>query len=191
MRDIAVPKSGFINHKLIHIKMDLTKMANGVEAVTLRGYTIRSLSAPRNVMCFTVVEEQGKGNWRGQCSKCQGEGDLTGHGMVVRDDILGRGNICFACQGRGWFVLPKPEVYRDVVALWILDRFMADEDVQIAKLCNSEWACPAINMPYYSLASDLWQTTGMRILAGMDPVQEGDEIYERLLPIYNRMKNVA
>ena len=184
MRDIAVSKSGFINNKLIHLKMDLTKMANGIEPVTLRGYTMRSLG-------LSVIEEQGKGNWRGMCQKCQGEGDLTGHGMILRDDILGRGNICFACQGRGWFVLPKPEVYRDVVAMWILDRFMADEDDQIAKLCNSEWACPAINMPYYSLVSDLWQTTGMRILAGMDPVQEGDEIYERLLPIYNRMKNVA
>lgn len=172
-------RSGYINHTMLGLRVTMARKVAGLEPISLRGYTIRSLK-------IIDVEEQGKGSWRCICNKCKGQKHLNPETDWVRDDINGRGYVCFSCQGRGSFVLPRPEVYRDAVALWILEAHFRGAYDQIWRLMHSELQTPGINLPYFSPVKELWTMVMFRALEGMDAVQEGDEVFERLLPIRER-----
>jgi hypothetical protein len=178
-----ISRSGYINHTMLGLKVTMGRKAAGLEPISLRGFTIRSLKIQR-------VVEDGR-SYRCVCNKCRGHKYLNPETDWVRDDINGRGYVCFACQGKGSFGLPQPEIYRDAVGLWILDAHLRDAYPQIQRLMTSELSCESIELPYFKPTKELWSMMMVRSLEGMDAVQPDDELFERLFPVWERASHLG
>lgn len=126
-------RSGYVNHRMMNLRRDAVAMAAGIKPATLQGYTLRAMK-----MGPTFLDGR---DWRAACMKCKGEGKLDPNSTeyeIMEIDMRRRVNVCFACQGKGTFPLPKIETYKTVIILWVMDRLLFMKEEEIAKVAQSE-----------------------------------------------------
>lgn len=188
-----VLKSGYVNHRMLFLKMDVVKMATGNSPVTLGGYTLRAMK-----MGPTFKDGN---DWRAVCMKCAGEGHLDPNEVkfpILEVDMRGRFCVCFACQERGAFNLPKVELYKDMLVLWVMGKVNQGKYEEIARVCGSEityitelgrhegWK----NVPYEVEVGKFWRWVERRLSV----VEEGGDFFtnqlqERHINAYNKQNN--
>ncbi len=126
-------KSGYVNHRMVNLKMDVVRMAAGEKPVTLRGYTLRAMK-----MGPTIQDNK---DWRSICMKCKGEGKIHQDQVtwpVKEIDLRGRFCVCFACNEKGVFVLPKIQDYKDMLVVWLMGKVETERFSEIERVCQSE-----------------------------------------------------
>lgn len=126
-------KSGYVNHRMVNLKMDVVRMAAGEQPVTLRGYTLRAMK-----MGPTLQDGR---DWRSICMKCGGEGVINQDEVtwpVKEIDLRGRFCVCFACDEKGQFVLPKPNIYMDMLVVWLMGKVEHGRFEEIERVGKSE-----------------------------------------------------
>lgn len=114
------------NRQLGYLGYRLRKMLEGEREVSLRGNTLRSMK---------IFKSE---NLKAFCGKCSGTGNLDGKDWAIDDLFDGRGQVCFACDGRGHFKLVHPDMYRRVFGLWVMSRLETGQTHEIDLLCVSE-----------------------------------------------------
>ena len=181
-------RSGYVNQRLVNLKMDIVQMANGVKPLTLRGWTLRAMK-----MGPTYEENR---NWRAVCMKCAGKGWIDPEEVdfpVKEIDVNGRRNLCFSCEGKGTFCLPNPTLYKEVVSLWLMGK--ADQGMweEIHTVCESElhYISSLMEEPQIQFeleVQQLWLWVRRRLQA----VKEGGVFFnaplpENLIAMYNKI----
>ena len=121
-------KSGWINQAAVRFRSEVMMMAGGAKAPKLT--TWRSYK-------FGPTYKEGL-DWRACCPKCFGQGELDPDATFVREDVRGRGHICFACQGRGWFSLPSPTIYKEFLVVWGMDKVSQGKVNEVERVFQSE-----------------------------------------------------
>lgn len=151
----------FVNNRMMNIRRDVTQMAYGVVELNLRGFTLASINPG-------LISDDGRGNFRAECRKCGGTGVPIMEYEEMKEDVNGRGKeFCFACQGRGEFLMVKPEVYLRLIQLWTYDMIKARQWDQILRVCESEieymnHRANAASQQEWEGGEGLWfQTVGM------------------------------
>lgn len=127
-------ESPYRNLRMFNLRMDVAKMANGITPPVLRGYTMRAMKMGPSF-------QERNGDWRACCMKCQGAGRLDPNGVPYRVkhiDVRGRVDVCFSCDGKGFFPVPKPELYKEFLTLWLMEKVSEEKWKEILLVAESE-----------------------------------------------------
>lgn len=127
-------QSAYKNLRMTNLRVDITMMANGVRPVVLRGYTMRAMKMGPSY-------KEGH-DWRALCMRCNGEGTLDPTEVpfkVKHVDVRGRLDVCFSCDGKGLFPLPKPELYKEFLILWLMEKVEQGGYEEILTVAESEF----------------------------------------------------
>lgn len=181
--------SGYVNQRMANLKMDVVRMAHGIKPLKLGGYTLRAMK-----MGPTFLDNN---DWRAVCIKCSGAGHLNPEEVnyeVKEIDVRGRIDVCFACDGKGWFPIPQPTTYKEFLTLWLMEKVEQGKWEEIDRVCDSEmtyitnlgrehgWE----SVPYEVEVGKFWRWVERR----MDAVDEGAPFFtsipNKIIDRYNQ-----